>query len=90
MDVKEEVSSSAGNVELDRYNSELHIALSNNNKVGEVIKGDGFQYMWGGVRATCGVTKGMVSKTIFFRFVKNYVPGLIPMDSLELVFSVIS
>ena len=62
--MKEETPATS-TVELDCYNSELHIALSDNNKVGEIIKGDGFQYMWGGVRATCGVTKGMVSNLLF-------------------------
>lgn len=75
-EVKEETPSTS-DVELDRYNSELHISLSDNNKVGEIIKGDGFQYMWGGVRATCGVTKGMVSNLLLFRFYRNNTKLLI-------------
>lgn len=47
-------------IELDSYNSELHIELTDNNLVGQVLQGPGFEYMWGGVRATHGVSKGKV------------------------------
>ena len=57
---KEENLIKNATVQLDRYNSELHVALSDGNLVGRVMRGDGFQYMWGGVRATHGVTKGKV------------------------------
>ena len=52
-------------ITLDPYNSELHIHIEENGFVGSIMRGEGFEYMWGGVRATHGVIKGKVSISIF-------------------------
>uniref|UniRef100_A0A7M5UC31 Uncharacterized protein n=1 Tax=Clytia hemisphaerica TaxID=252671 RepID=A0A7M5UC31_9CNID len=59
-EIKQEDIKPTPKMELDRYNSELHVKLSQDNLVGEILKGDGFQYMWGGVRGTHGVKRGMI------------------------------
>ncbi|XP_047125522.1 uncharacterized protein LOC100202074 [Hydra vulgaris] len=47
-------------ITLDSYNSELHVQIEENGFVGSIMRGEGFEYMWGGVRASHGVIKGKV------------------------------
>ena len=48
------------NIRLDDYNSELHINFQEDYLVASNMEGSGFEYMWGGVRATHGVSQGKV------------------------------
>lgn len=54
------VKSEGPRIRLDRYNSELHVEFSDDDLVAGNMKGDGFEYMWGGARATHGVCSGKV------------------------------
>ena len=47
-------------IELDRLNSELHLVIESDGFTAGNMTGEGFQFMWGGVRATHGVKKGKV------------------------------
>lgn len=48
-------------IKLCTYNSELHMCISPDQSESWNMTGPGFEYMWGGVRATHGVSKGKVS-----------------------------
>ena len=76
-EIKQEDVKPTAKVELDSYNSELHVKLSQDNLVGEILKGDGFQYMWGGVRGTHGVKRGMVRMLLCLNLGKVLSPFLL-------------
>jgi len=65
----QDVKNPPSEIQLDRYNSELHVRMTENNTVGEIVNGAGFEYMWGGARATHGVKRGMVRiLLIYYKF----------------------
>ena len=47
-------------IKLCTYNSELHMCISPDQYEAWNMSGPGFEYMWGGLRATHGVSKGKV------------------------------
>merc|ERR1719392_281299 len=47
-------------IKLCTYNSELHMCVGPDQMEAWNMTGHGFEYMWGGIRATHGVSKGKV------------------------------
>ena len=50
----------APRVVLDEYNSDLNFVIEDDGVTGSSLHKDGFEFMWGGARATHGVRSGKV------------------------------
>ena len=51
-------------IELDGYNCDLHFNSDESGLVGWTLHTDGFEFLWGGARATHGVKKGKVCEFV--------------------------
>ena len=61
-------------VRLDDYNCDLHFNSDEAGLTGWTLHTNGFEYLWGGGRATHGVDKGKVS--LFFSFCRYFTSQL--------------
>lgn len=65
------------NVILDKYNSDLNLKLEEKYKC-HPLSNDGFAFMWAGVRATYGVTKGRIAFEI--KIIENQSVSHLPEE----------